>query len=52
MEENKSKALNLLAEYHNIFTLEDGEMGCTEATVKVQVGVMPGSPSVVVSKNC
>ena len=31
MEENKEKALNLLAEYHNIFTLEDGEMGCTEA---------------------
>ena len=31
MEENKDKALNLLAEYHDIFTLEDGEMGCTEA---------------------
>ena len=31
MEENKNKALNLLAEYHDIFTLEDGEMGCTEA---------------------
>ena len=31
MEENKEKALNLLAEYHNIFTLEDGEMGCTKA---------------------
>ena len=31
MEENKDKALNLLAEYHNIFMLEDGEMGCTEA---------------------
>ena len=31
-EENKDKALNLLAEYHDIFTLEDGEMGCTKAT--------------------
>ena len=31
-EENKNKALNLLAEYHDIFTLEDGEMGCTKAT--------------------
>ena len=30
-EENKERALNLLAEYHDIFTLEDGEMGCTEA---------------------
>ena len=27
----KEKALNLLAEYHDIFTLEDGETGCTEA---------------------
>ena len=31
MEENKDKALNLLVEYHNIFVLEDGEMGCTQA---------------------
>ena len=31
MEENKDKALNLLAEYHDIFTPEDGDMGCTEA---------------------
>ena len=31
MKENKEKALNLLAEYHAIFTLEDEEMGCTEA---------------------
>ena len=30
-EENKEKALNLLAVYHDIFALEDGEMGCTEA---------------------
>ena len=31
MEENKEKALKLLAEYHDIFALEDGEMGCTDA---------------------
>ena len=31
MEENKEKALNILAEYHDIFMLEDGEMGCTKA---------------------
>ena len=31
MEENKEKALNLMAEYHDIFTLKDGEMGCAEA---------------------
>ena len=31
MEENKDKALNLLAEYHDIFAMEDGEKGCTEA---------------------
>ena len=30
-KENKEKALNLLAKYHDIFTLEDGEMGCTDA---------------------
>ena len=30
-EENKERALNLLAKYHDIFTLEDEEMGCTEA---------------------
>ena len=30
-EENKERALNLLAEYHDFFTLEDGEMGCKEA---------------------
>ena len=30
-EENKDKALNLLVEYHDIFALEDGEMGCTKA---------------------
>ena len=31
IEENKERALNLLAKYHDIFALEDGEMGCTEA---------------------
>ena len=31
MKENKEKALNLLAKYHDIFALEDGEIGCTEA---------------------
>ena len=37
-KENKEKALNLLAEYHDIFPLEDREMGCTEATEhKVEV---------------
>ena len=37
-EENKDKALNLVAEYHDIFTLEDGEMGCTEvAEHKIEV---------------
>ena len=30
-EENKERALNLLAKYHDIFALEDGEMGCTKA---------------------
>ena len=30
-EKNKERALNLLAKYHDIFALEDGEMGCTEA---------------------
>ena len=31
-EENKERALNLWAKYYDIFALEDGEMGCTEAT--------------------
>ena len=30
-EENKERALNLLAKYHDIFALECGEMGCTKA---------------------
>ena len=30
-EETKEKALNLLTEYHDIFALEDREMGYTEA---------------------
>ena len=29
--ENKERAPKLLAKYHDIFALEDGEMGCTEA---------------------
>ena len=38
MEENKEKALNLLAEYHDIFALEDGKMGCTKvAEHKIKV---------------
>ena len=38
MEECKNKALNLLAECHDIFTLEDDEMGCTEvAEHKIEV---------------
>ena len=37
-EENKERALNLLAEYHEIFALEDDEMGCTEvAEHKIEV---------------
>ena len=32
MEENKEKALNLLVEFHDIFALEDREMGCTDDT--------------------
>ena len=31
-KEDKERVLNLLAKYHDIFELEDGEMGCTEAT--------------------
>ena len=30
-EENKERALNLLAKYHDLLALEDGEMGCTGA---------------------
>ena len=38
MEESNDKALNLLAEYHNKFVLEDGEMGCTQvAEHKIKV---------------
>ena len=32
MPENKEKALDLLAEFHNVFVLEQGEMRCTEVT--------------------
>ena len=31
-QENKEKALDLLTKFHDVFALEDGEMGCTEAT--------------------
>ena len=31
-KENKEKALDFLAKFHDVFALEDGEMGCTEAT--------------------
>ena len=44
MEENKEKALNLLVEYHDIFALEDGKMGCTEA-VEHKIKVMDPDPS-------
>ena len=30
--ENKEKALDLLAEFDNVFALKHGEMGCTEVT--------------------
>ena len=42
-KENKKKALDLLAEYHDIFALEDGEMGCTEAA-KHKIEVMDPKP--------
>ena len=39
-EKNKERALNLLAKYQDILALEDGEMGCTEATEhKIKVTV-------------
>ena len=38
LKENKEKALNLLAEYHDIFALEDGEMRYTKAAeLKIEV---------------
>ena len=42
-EENKEKALNLLAEYHDIFALEDREIGCTEAA-EHKIKVMDPKP--------
>ena len=42
-EENKERILNLLAKYHDIFALEDGEMGCTEAA-KRQIEVTDPKP--------
>ena len=44
MEENKERALNLLAKYHDIFALKDGEMGCTEAA-KHKIEVTDSKPS-------
>ena len=32
MEENKERAPDLLAKYHDIFAPEDGEMGCTDSS--------------------
>ena len=32
MPGNKERALDLLLEFHDVFALEEGEMGCTEAT--------------------
>ena len=42
-EENKERALNLLAKCHDILALKDGEMGCTEAT-KHKIEVMDSKP--------
>ena len=42
-EENKERALNLLAKYHDIFALEDGEMGCTKAA-KCKIKVTDQKP--------
>ena len=41
--ENKERPLNLLAEYHDIFALEDGEMGCTKAA-EHKIEVMDQKP--------
>ena len=35
MPGNKEKALDLLAEFHDVFTLEHGEIRCTEVTEQV-----------------
>ena len=42
-EENKERAPDLLAEYHDIFALVEGEMGCTEAA-KHKIEVMDLKP--------
>ena len=42
-EENKERALDLLAEYHDIFALKDGEIGRTEVT-KHKIEVMDSKP--------
>ena len=36
--ENKEKTLDHFTEFHDVFTLEDGEMGCTEV-VEHHIGV-------------
>ena len=43
IEENKEKALYLLAKYHDIFALEDMKMGCTKAA-KHKIKVMDPKP--------
>ena len=42
-EETKERALDFLAKYHDIFALEDGEMGYTEA-VKHKIKVTDPKP--------
>ena len=45
IEENKEKVLNLLAEYHDIFVLEDGKMGCTAAAEhKIKLSLLGHTP--------
>ena len=43
MEKNKERVLDLLAKYHDIFALKDGEMGYTEAA-KHKIEVMDLKP--------
>ena len=43
MEENKERALDLLAKYHDIFAFKDGKMGCTEAA-KHKIEVTDSKP--------
>ena len=41
--ENQAAAHALLAEYHNIFSLEPGELGCTDLA-KYEVRVVDNEP--------